>query len=202
MSTRSPSEIRKASVQALKSVYYIVVGLAVAEALSRTFLREGAFVGVGAFRPPNVPTTILLLAFLPTLCRFVHGASIHLDAVSEQRFKPAWDFLFFLLQASLFYIMAIALGNPPAFTFAFAIVLVVDAIWLLFLGLVHYLKFDRTAWQWLLSDVVLVAILVVVYALLIHKADSTRSAVMILVVAWAATWLDYRLNKDFYFPVS
>jgi len=201
MNKLSPQKTRESSTNALKMIYYVIIGLAIAEALYRTFLKDGLFLGSQVVRPNNLPSTILLFALLPTICRFVHGASIHLDMASEKRYKPIIDFIAFFIQASLFYLMAASLKNPLVFLFLFVGVLLCDALWLLVLTLRRYIDWGRIETQWMVSNVCISGVLVVLW-----RIDKTMacvwSVVIILVVAIAGTFLDYLMNKDFYFPTS
>lgn len=57
-----------ASKDALKVIYYVVVGFAITASLDRTILADsGAFVGGAVLRKDNLPTVLLLLAFLPSV---------------------------------------------------------------------------------------------------------------------------------------
>jgi hypothetical protein len=201
MTKLSPQETRRSSANALKTVYYVIVGLAITEALRRAFLKEGSFLGWQVFARNNLTPTILLFTLLPTICRFVHGASIHLDMISEKRYKPLYDFFWFFIQASLFYLMAVSLQKPIAFSFLFGFMLLFDAFWLIFLRVKRYIELSGTEKQWLWSDFCIVGALLAIYLM-----DTTMaciwSAVVILIVAVVATVLDYFLNKSFYFPTS
>ena len=90
MHQNSAERVRQSSVDALKTVYYVIVGLAITVALDKTFLKGGVFVGSECFTK-HVDGLFVLLAFLCTMCRFVHGASLHLDRGLEKRWKPLFD---------------------------------------------------------------------------------------------------------------
>lgn len=197
----SPQQTRQCSTNALKMVYYVIIGLAITEALYRTFLKDGSFLGLQVFWPNNFPSTILLFALLPTICRFVHGASIHLDMISEKRYKPLFDFIGFFIQASFFYLMATSLERPLVFSFLFGGMLLCDAFWLIFLRLINYIDLGWTEKQWLWSDFCIIGIFVILYTI-DRTMTCVWSVVAILIVAIVATFFDYFLNKDFYFPTS
>lgn len=201
MSKLSPQQTRQCSTNALKMIYYVIIGLAITEALYRTFLKGGSFLGLKVFWQNNLPSTILLFALLPTICRFVHGASIHLDMISEKRYKPLFDFIGFFIQGSLFYLMATSLEKPPVFSFLFGGMLLCDAFWLIFLRLINYIDLGWTEKQWLWSDFCIIGVFVILF--IIDKTMAcVWSEVAILIVAIVATLFDYFLNKDFYFPTS
>lgn len=113
-----------ASKDALKVIYYVIIGLAITESLDRVFLDQGAFIGMRLFGATHFPSLLLLLAFLPTVSRFVHGASIHFDVIRTGSFKALVDFFGFFLQASVFYVMALSIDNAATFALLFAGMLV------------------------------------------------------------------------------
>lgn len=189
--------------EALKVIYYVIIGIAITEALNRAFLKEGTFLGLQIFETNNLPSIILLFVFLPTICRFVHGASIHLDMPSLKRYKPLVDFFGFFLQSSFFYLMALSLENPVAFTYIFSFLLLSDALWLIFLQMIGYIKFSKEKGhpeiQWLMSDFVIIVLLFVLI-ILDPAMRHIWSLVAILIIGFVATIFDYLLNQDFYFP--
>jgi len=202
MSDRPVDEIRKSSANALKMVYYVILGLAIAAALHKTFVKSDSFIGFQCFSQDNLDRLFLLLALVFTICRFVNGASLHLDMPSKKRFKLLFDFIAFFLQASFFYLMALSLDKPVTFSLLFGLMLLFDAIWLILLRITKYIEEPyMTVNQWLLSDCIIIIAL-----FLIYKIDTTMvsiwSVVAILAVATIATTLDYYSNKDFYFPSS
>lgn len=194
-----PDDIRRSTKEALKTVYYIIIGLAIIQALSRTFLIEGSFIGWQVFSKVNLSTTLLLFAFFPTVCRFVHGASIHLDISVNKRFKPIIDFIGFLLQASLFYMMAISLGNPRAFIMAYIIMLFFDSLWLILLGIIRYHRLRFTEIEWLISDVIIIIVFIFFY-FLYRDNPAVWIVWSVTLISLVAAIFDYILNRNFYFP--
>jgi len=201
MRESSAARVRESSVAALKTVYYVIVGLAIAVALDKTFLKEGAFVGLGCFTK-NIDRTFVLLAFLCTMCRFVHGASLHLDRGLEKRWKPLFDFLAFLLQGAFFYVMALSMDKFRTFTVLLMLMLIFDGVWIVLLMIFKYLpEPKKTAKQWLMSDVLFVVALVLI-CIIDSRVKSSWSALMVLVIAGVAAIWDYWSNRGFYFPVG
>jgi len=201
MTKLSPEETRQCSINALKMVYYVIIGLAITEALNTTFVRDGSFIGIEVFSRKNLPYTVLLLALLPTVTRFVHGASIHLDMISQKRYKPLIDFVGFFIQASAFYLMATSLGKPLMFLILFGVMLFFDALWLIFLVSVKYIDLGRTEKQWLWSDSLIIIAFFILY--LVHRTISDHlSLATIVIISIVATFFDYLYNKDFYFPTD
>ena len=199
MATASREEALRCSTATLLMIYYVIVGLAITEGLQNAFVKDGTFLGARVFSNENLPKTLLLLALLPTICRFVHGASIHLGVPSDKRYKPLVDFIGFFLQGSVFYLMAFSLESQSLFSLFFGVLLLFDAAWLIVLRLIRYLRFDRTEIQWLVSNALIIGALCGIYGLR-ECITSTAGAFLILVVALTATVLDYAINREFYFP--
>lgn len=174
------------SAETLKMVYYVIIGLAFAEALT-TFSRGASW--------------ILLLGLLATICRFVHGASIHLEMDRRnlaKRWKLLWDFIGFFLQASFFYLMACSLNTPVLFSKYFIFMLSCDAGWLVFLRTIKYIeKWEKTEKQWFWSDVIFVVLLIIS-----NIIKPVWHISIISIAAIVATIWDYFWNRDFYFPTS
>jgi hypothetical protein len=166
-------------------IYYVVIGLAFTEALAS--LSKGG-------------SLILLFALLPTICRFVHGASIHLemDRDSKKRGKLPLDFGGFFVQASFFYLMSQSLLDLKKFSLYFGIVLFFDGLWLLVLKIIKYSEFDQAEKQWLKSDIIFGACFI---ALAIFNCSSVGWEWVILILATLATIWDYKHNNLVYFPL-
>jgi hypothetical protein len=184
-----------ASTDALKTTYYVLIGIAFTEALNRVFIKNDQFLGEHVFDRANLPSLLLLCAFLPTVTRLVHGASIHF-ALRTRRFKALVDFTAFFLQASVLYVMALSIERVRLFSFEFAVLLAGDIAWLLFLRAISYISLGPIEKQWIWSDSV-VALMMVAAAL---RLGALAASALVVVVSCAATALDYRMNRDFYFP--
>lgn len=200
--TLDKKETYQTTIEALKMIYYVIIGLAIKEALSRTFLgREENFLGMEIFKGDNLITLFLLVAFLFTIVRFVHGASIHLEMAKkpEMRWKPLWDFAGFVLHGSLFYMMAISLKRISHFSVAFAFMVGVDAVWIIAIRIIGYIKkLDFVHREWLISDIVIILLLCLILPVMI-KSDFWL-AIVILIIAILAAVVDYVWNMRFYFP--
>jgi len=193
---------RNASKDALKTIYFVVIGLAVTEALSRAFLVNSVFSGGAVFSRDGYPPFILLLGFLATMTRFVHGASLHLDLVQGGRYKTVVDYCVFLVHAAGFYLMALVLRDVIIFAEILTGILVWDSLWLIVLLWAKYImatKERTTAQRWLASNAVLAPLLAV--------AVELTAVVGVECVSWfvagcamMATVGDYWWNWDFYFP--
>ncbi len=195
----SYADVRLASKGALKTTYYVLIGIAITEALNRVFLSNGRFVGTRLFTGALLPPFLLLLAYLPTLSRFVHGASIHLDVVGTQRLKPLFDFIGFFVQALLFYLMALSVNVTATFIALFAILMLADGVWILVLRFKRFLKLGRMEKEWILSDILLAAVALAL-VFVPWPVTPMLAAAAICVVAWVAAVIDYGSNTYFYFP--
>ena len=147
--------VGKASKDALRYVYYVIIGIAITEALRLTFISNDNFLGRQIFEEKHLIRVILLWAFLFTICRFVHGASIHYE-ISNVRYKSVLDFGGFCLQAIFFYLMAVSLNEPSSFSYLFIGMLIIDVIWLVILRCIKLIEFGKIHFQWLFSDIILI----------------------------------------------
>jgi len=195
-SERLSEKVHKSSASALKTVYYVIIGLAITEGLQRTFVIDSSFIGLKCFKQENLKHFFLLLALVCTICRFVHGASLHLDTIPKKRYKPIIDFISFFLQASFFYLMSLSLYKTEAFSLFLSLVLFFDAIWLILLIATKMEKLNSTIKQWLCSDIIIIVLLV----LLNLTMDCIWTTLSILIISIVAAVSDYYVNRDYYFP--
>jgi hypothetical protein len=198
MTAPGPKERRSASKDALKTIYFVILGIAVTESLEGAFLDRGRFIGHDIVKPSHWTSILLLLAFLPTAVRFAHGSSIHMDVMHEKAYKPLLDFIGFLVQASILYLMAETLDRATTFGILFALLLVFDTAWLVVLRWRRYILFGRTEWQWLAANGALLVTFVVAVAL--APGRGIWPGAIIAAAAIGATIADYVMNREFYFP--
>lgn len=195
MSGDSSQETRRLSADALKAVYLIIVGLALVQALSLVLEQEA---GQGSTVP-----RLLLVAFLATFIRFVHGASLHLelDLAPRTRFGPLINFIGFLFQGMGLFLMALSVADPFRYAGWFLVMLAIDLAWLVVMRRLQG-RATSVSQQWMRSDVLLIVLLgLCPYAVRAEFADSSSEAMAIVVTAIslaAAVW-DYRENAAFYF---
>ena len=193
--TVEPQTAYRNSIDALKTVYYVVIGLAITEALNRTFTKDGSFICIEYFK---LNKFMLMLAFLFTICRFTHGASIHLGRFAKRKHKPIIDFAGFIFHGSLFYIMAIAIDKPFWFFISFVAMLLVDVAWLWILKHLDFITATSTENQWLKSDIIVLVAFGIFY-FFDKSISSNYISFCILLVSFLAAKIDYRKNWDFYF---
>lgn len=197
------AQTREASKNAIRVVYYVMIGIAITESLNRTFFGGGVFLGFQVFENEHLYSTMLFFAFIPTICRFVHGASIHIDVhierISEKRGKALIDLSGFFIQGAFFYLMATSLGKPVDFSSILGLMLLFDVLWILALRIFGYIELTKTKKQWLKSDGALIILLIILYRI-DPNFTWIWSSFFILIAAWIAAIFDYAINKDFYFP--
>ena len=198
----SAKQVVAASKNALKTVYYVIVGLAITKAMDTAFLGNADIIAISGVKDILDGNNLLFLAFLLTAVRFFHGASIHFDVVNESdgSSKTMIDFIGFIIQGIMLYIMAYSLNSTITFVVFFMLMLVFDIFWLLSLRVFKYLEFRETECQWLISNILVV--LIYLFLLICFPSDyhEYHLSVIVLVVSFLATLADYFMNKKFYFP--
>jgi hypothetical protein len=182
----------------MKTIYFVILGTAITEALESAFLEHGRFVGYELVKDGHVTPVLLLLAFLPTAIRFAHGVSIHMDVLHEKAYKPVFDFMGFLLQASVLYLMAETLDRVRTFAILFTVLIALDTSWLVILRWRHYLTFGPTEFQWLTTNGALVVLFAIAYV--VAPWIGAWAAVIVAAAAIGDTVSDYVMNREFYFP--
>jgi hypothetical protein len=202
MVKRSTSERAKATRDAtcdgLKRIYLIVLGLAITQALTRTFSDQTGFLGIKLEDPQHLTSLLLLIAFLPTVIRFGHGGVLHFSVLSDVR-KWRRDMFGLLLQAILFYVTSLATDDVFLFLSFFVATLVLDTLWLLVIAEAgHPLGMEL---QWLGNNVLLLAISVVLLiSVRMDYVSAIAAAACIALCSLVAAIYDYAKNKDDYFP--
>lgn len=197
--TPKSNRTRLSSSNALKTVYYVIIGLSIQEALRIAFLDDSnKLIGLNIILTERWTINVLFIALLFTVIRFVHGASIHLDDIDSTKYKLLTDFFGFFTQGCIFYLMANSLMTANWFCILFASLALLDTIWLLFIFYVHKLK-SSTMKQWVTSNI---CIFVVLLGVLLFDYQITSSYALFVVfsISILATAWDYWSNKDFYFP--
>lgn len=203
-------ERRKSAVDNLERLYTIVVVLALGKAVEAFLADHDRFRFSVALLAP-------FIAFVATLIPFYHGANRYLFSAyvfgdygaAPRRMAALVDLLFFLVQAMIFFAMAIVITEPVVF-FSFLVgQLLWDCIWI---AVVHWLGstlFPRIL-PWARLNIVTGACMA---AVLIHPRlpgnqfllalhDDTLRWCLLGVIAVGRTVLDYHFNWDFYWPTT
>jgi len=181
------------SKETLKNIYFIIIGIAITEALNRTIVMTN-----------DLLTSVLsLIIYLPTIIRFTHGASLYLDKIYEKRRNIAINFISFSFQSIIFYIMSLYLEESLIFLFLLLVMLFNDAFWILILVFKKYEEFDKTLKQWLRSDTVFALFIILsLIFLAINLFFKYIGLILVLIYAIFATFWDYIRNREKYFPLQ
>ena len=189
----------KGTLDALQQIYLVIVGLAIAEALTKVFTKpDGSFAGTDLFKSSS---WLLLTAFLVTVVRFAHGSILHFSGLSTDR---TWrvSMCGLLAQALVFFVAALSLTTLTGFVIALIVILAVDSIWLLALRLVQA---DPPAFgQWIISNFVAGSCLGVCLGLQLGLQPpwGYQLAGAVAAVTVVAAIVDYAMNDSLYFPRS
>ncbi len=150
--------VKNTTMDGITRIYLIIVGLAITEALKRTFSLQpgdGAFLGLRIAETSHLLQLVLFVGFIPTVIRFAHGSILHLKALATGQ-KWWWDMFALLSQAILFYIAAIAIGDLSYFLIILLIVFLVDTLWIFFLKWIDRESEKDIPKQWWISNLLLV----------------------------------------------
>jgi hypothetical protein len=163
MSRTKPSAeaVRNATSDGWNKIYLIISGFAITQALKQTLTdQNGNFLGTSLEYLDNGVHVLLLITFLFTIIRFAHGSILHLTALTSEA-KWQWDMFGLLLQAILFYVVALTINKTSYFLLSFFLILLIDSLWLLFLEpLGHLNEMEK---KWLSSNVIMFIIFFVLY---------------------------------------
>ncbi|MBI4268044.1 MAG: DUF1937 family protein [Chloroflexi bacterium] len=187
------------SVEALKILYMVVAGLALATGLERLVLS-----GSGQFEIKWASQTLVFfLIFLTTVVRFVHGAMRHFDlSYSEQPHlvnwrinQPLWDFLGLGFEAFVFFILAYSLYDPLRFIQYYSFLLIVDILWLCIISLPNIKRIwtEHSKW-WITADLIVLVPTGVTWTWF-----QTWLLPAFFITVAVHTIIDYPINWKFYF---
>jgi nucleoside 2-deoxyribosyltransferase len=193
-------ETRSGSWDALQAIYLLIAGLAIAEAITRTFTRsDGAFVGADLF---DSSSGLLLVAFLVTVVRFAHGSVLHLTALNDQR-KWRVNMCGLFLQAVIFFIAGLTVRQTTGFLVAILAILITDSLWLILLRRLEREKELPAFTQWICSNVLLGLFLGACLASRVWWLGASwekRIAIATAIAAVIAAVADYWQNGYLYAP--
>lgn len=189
-------------VESLQWIFTVVIGLAIAEAISQV---------VGNNRKQVSPSIQLrslpaVVSFMAIIVPFFHGMSRYLYDVYRISPQPSTggihygvflglDCLIFTIEAFVFFVLArsLALGDSRRFYRAVLFLLAVDVLWGSFVWSVHT---DSIKW-WVMVNGITWPILFVFRA----RSDEARFwFVYAPVIILLRTGCDYALTWSFYFP--
>ena len=176
-----------ASIEALKIIYYVVVGLALTQVLS-------IFTTIDKY--DRVLVVILAFSLLPTLVRFSLGITQALETHKSGASGTTLlvDFFLFLFMGSTLYFMAAYIGNIQIYLIFFVILLIVDLVWV---------RITKTPvpHQFIISDVIVIVLLFALFGIshLISTNWFWSLGASLLLISVIAACYDFKYNWEFYF---
>jgi len=199
------ASVSERSVGHLQTLYSLVIGLALTEAVS-TFV-------LGPEHKPLSGSTNqtqawpMFLAFMATLVPFFHGANRYLDQtyifqplddppIRPRNFTLLVDFIILFVEAGIFYWMALVLTHWQQFFWVLIYLLAIDMAWLAF-NLIYGTR-QKALIGWLCLNAGAVALMwIVMYTPLLPEAHRSEALMGITVVR---TVFDYIWNWKYFYP--
>jgi len=181
----------KSGRQAIQWLYFLIIGLAVTEAIKTLFIKNQVF------ELPSLTTLFLFLIFFSFVTRFFMGAYrvIAYDIEVElRRPKIVIDSIGFFLQALAFYIYAISYQNFASTQWMIIIICVIDLVWLVLLAAFWHIM-DETFGQWSIHNIIMTGFV-------LGNIFWWQSVEALLVIAWVAFIVDFGYNREFYFALK
>jgi|GEM_PF-797769 len=180
----------KSGRQAIRLIYFLIIGLAITDALKLLFLDSGAF------RMPSVEQWLLFAVFFSFVSRFFLGAYRVISQDIEIELT-GWtiviDMVCFVLQALAFYVYALNFRYLTASLWMILIICALDLVWLAVLAAI-FGKRPKTFIQWILHNISMGIVVLILF--------EWRSVSFLLITAVIAFCLDFAFNYDFYFALK
>lgn len=181
----------KSGRQAIRLIYFLIIGLAITDAMKLLFLNDGK----NSF--PSSDQWFLFVVFFSFVSRFFLGAYRVLSQDIEielKRPKIVMDSIGFFLQVLAFYVFALNFTDMIYSLWMILIICVLDSVWLILLASCYHIM-DSTFRQWIVHN-----LLMIVFVLL--DLYWWKSLNVLFVVALLAFILDFVFNHDFYFALK
>lgn len=194
------ADLSKDVFRVLLDLYGVVIALALTAAIGLTVSPNGV-----ALSPSELNWDYLALfgAIFVTIVPFYHGASVYLLRTykhgnpSPNRAAPLVDFFALTVEGVFFYAMAASIKNLNSFTLWFALLLLLDIVWIGITYLKATKKTEAPKW-WAILNTGMFFVLIGTYGL---NANSWPQIFLVIFIsAVIRTFLDYILNYDYYFP--
>lgn len=193
------STVTLRSVNSLQWFYTIVLSLAVVQAVNGIIEVNTTNLNI-TFNFANLPQ---FFSFIVILIPFYQGANRYLDDTyickknHVSPFAGLIDFLFFFIEALVFYFMALSIFKPKAFYIGVLVVLLIDVIWLMFVYCANKEIFQKIKY-WLTINVITFTILIIVLIcpLMGNYIKNWLSMALLII----RTLVDYWLVWSFYWP--
>lgn len=192
--------VSERSVNSLQTLYTVVIALALVEAIKAIINIQTDTNSIYVNWKSLIPFSALVFTLIP----FHHGANRYLDEmyiVKGCQGRPLTgliDFLFFFVEAAVFYIMSLSISQPKLFFYTLTILFVIDIVWLIFVYFSSNESFKKIKyWFWLNLGTI--------FLLLIFNAtklldDDINKWIILLLVTLLRTVLDYILEWSFFWP--
>jgi hypothetical protein len=194
------TDLSKDVFRVLLDLYGVVIALALTTAIGLTVSPEGI-----ALSPLMLNWKYLALfgTIFVTIVPFYHGASVYLlwtykhGNPSPNRAAPLVDFFALTFEGVFFYAMAASTKNLNSFALWFALLLLLDIVWVGVTYLKATTKTQAPKW-WAILNTGMVLVLTVTYGIDTNTWPQIFS--VIFAAAVIRTCTDYILNYDYYFP--
>jgi hypothetical protein len=185
------SDYLKAGKQAVRLIYFLVIGFAITRSLTTLFINNST----NLFFLPPLSTFILFLVFASFISRFFVGAYrvLSYDVEMEIR-KPKVliDLFGFTFQAIAFYVLALSFLDARVTEILLITICTIDTIWLLILY-IGYEIIQSTFRQWIAHNLIMAGIILIDIFLF-------KDNYWVLFGASALAFIvDLIMNGDFYF---
>ncbi len=193
---RSRDEKMTRSVDTLKELYTVAVGVALVMGVERLATES---VGSSVFTSERF---LLFLVLFVTLIPFYHGAFRHMDEVYIFAEPPdkrpgagvlLADYLLLMCEAGLLVWLAIRISDPVTFRNGFLLLLSVDVTWAIVTW--RFTSEKKGALKWGLLNLGVIGLLGLSFL-----CPSPISARYLLLIAVFRSVLDYWLSHKLYFP--
>jgi len=197
------------AIKSVKEIVVIISGLAFAMAIFQMFTIED---GVSKEYPQLIQDPISIFIFILimiNIIRFCYGNLRHLDESFSRNHNKITDFdyIFPLVECLTFCIMTIYQNNFTYFFGIFSILLFIDCIWIAKNWTWERLTTEKEfVYQrnWIINNLCaffLLVVFLILYRLISDSFYSYAALVVILVIAYLNTFIDFKQNwKDLYFP--
>lgn len=193
------NEYLKSGRQALRSLYFLIIGLALTKSISILFASKAL---ANQFALPTLSEGVLFLVFMSFITRFSLGAYRVLSAdieIEHRRPKIVCDIIGFFIQALAFYVYSVNFYDLLLSQYTIIFISLVDLIWLLILWIGYKIRGDVDA-QWLQHNVII--ILLLGFNILTFHTRPFIGMSFLIIVSGIAAALDFVKNADFYFSTK
>ncbi|MGA3297628.1 MAG: hypothetical protein ABSD41_09265 [Candidatus Bathyarchaeia archaeon] len=191
-------ERRKNRIKILSYLFAAVVALSLTTAIQ--FLVRPSNTTLVPFAIP-LPNGSLFVAFLVTIIPFYHGATLALTNVSllrTRRLLHLSNFGMLLIEAMIFYTMALSLSSINGFITWFAILMFADCAWVTFIHIAGGSD-DQAPKKWAYVNFGMAVALVLLSIFATDKRIATNLTYLVGLAAVTRTILDYSLTWQYYF---